>query len=384
MKPKQMMLFAVAISCGLVAMIGAQQILSGNKAPEQEMVEILVAKMDIDPGIPLDKFNVSMRKWPKETVPDGAITSEEQWAEHALKIHVSPNMPVLVPYLGAKGAMGITSMIPEGMTLVTLPVDSAMLHSGLLRPGSFVSISCTIDREQPNNRPKTTQVKTVLKRVKVIAVGDKMAGTDVATKEPNPGKVENVSFVTFPQQAKLLLLAKAVSNSRIHLTILPESDKSTDDLQDLDDDALAKRCSELYGDKSLELKEPEQKALTETRDNEPRGKSGFSEYLKQQAVVSEVTDLGKAPTRATWKIQIYRRDTPEIHEVELPPEPEAAEPVKEPVIGEDWASPILKFFTRKPSVRQSVEETQSTRSDDSPAELPVEKSAAKSAETIRQ
>ena len=131
MKPKQMMLFAVAIGCGLVAMLGAQQILSGNKPVEQEMVKILVARMDIDPGVPLDKSNVGFTEWPKEKIPEGAITKEEEFAEHALKIRVSPNMPVLIPYLGPKGVVGVGSMIPAGMNLVTLPVDLTQTHSGL-------------------------------------------------------------------------------------------------------------------------------------------------------------------------------------------------------------------------------------------------------------
>ena len=70
MKSKQLMLFAVAICCGLVAMIGAQQILSGNKPVEQEMVRILVAKADIGPGVPLNESNVGFKNWPKDNVLD--------------------------------------------------------------------------------------------------------------------------------------------------------------------------------------------------------------------------------------------------------------------------------------------------------------------------
>ena len=104
MKPKQMMLFAVAIGCGLVAMLGAQQILSGNKSDEPEKVKILVAKTDIDPGIPLDKMNVGFKEWPKDSIPEGAITKEEEFADHALRHRVSASFPILLAELGPKGA----------------------------------------------------------------------------------------------------------------------------------------------------------------------------------------------------------------------------------------------------------------------------------------
>lgn len=378
MKPKQMMLFAVAIGCGLVAMIGAQQILSGNKPTEQEFAEILVATKDIDPGVPLDKMNVGLRKWPKEQIPEGAINSEEVWHDHSLKIHLAPNMPVLVPYLSAKGAVGVTSLIPEGMTMVTLPVDSAMLASGLLRPGSYVQISCTIDKSQKNTSGTLTQVKTVLKRVKVIAVGDKVAGTE-ATKDPNSGKgekVENVSFITFHNQAKLLYLAKAVSMNRIHFTILPENDKSTEDTRDLDESDLNRRSNELLGKDHVEVADITPKTIQSTeKGDKPKG-SSFSDYLKQPPVQPEVADLGKQPTRATWQIKVYKGNKPaEIQEVDLP-QNAVAQPPKDSASLDEWASPFLKFFSAKKSPKPSVQETESTTTDAEKPELPpVEKSA---------
>ncbi len=377
MKPKQMMLFAVAIGCGLVAMIGAQQILSGNRPPEQEMVKILVAKLDIDPGIPLDDSNVGFREWPKENAPEGCITRKEEFAEHALKIRVSPNMPVLLPYLGPKGQVGISSMIPKGMTLVTLPVDSTQTHSGLLRAGSYVTVSCVVDRPGREGRVASS-IKTVLKRVKVIAVGDKIAGTDVATKEANAVKVENISFVTYPRQAMLLNLAKVVSNGRMQFAMLGEEDKSVDDTQDLDEASLAKRTNELFGDKGSELLEnPLNIAKPEPVSKVRPTGSSFSEYLKQQPVAPQVAELGKNPSRPTWRVEIYSGSKKEVHEHELPEEPVAA-PTKSPDVSEQWTAPLMKFFSRKRSSKQEIQETQSTPADDMRTDRPSEKSAARS------
>ena len=385
MKPKQMTLFAVAVSCGLVAMIGAQQVLSGNRAPEQEMVNILVAKGDIDPGVPLDKSNVGFKEWPKDNVPDGAITKEEEYTDHALKIRLSTNMPVLMPYLGPKGQVGITSLIPMGMTMVSLAVDSTMTHSGLLRAGSYVNVTCAITRQaRDNSNRETTSIKTVLKRVKVIAVGDKIAGSETS-KDPNGAKIENISFVVFPRQANLFYLAKEISKGRMQLALLGEADKSTEDTQDLDQAALDSARNDLLGEKANDMVEGQFKntsvALPKEPDApaKPRIQGGsFSEYLKQQPVAPEVVDLGKRPSKSMWIIEIWNGDKKDIHELEIDEEP-AEIPVSAPPIGKQLTPPLMRFFTRKkaePDIEESLNETPETRK--------VEKSAARIKKAVRQ
>lgn len=389
MKPKQMMLFAVAVSCGLVAMIGAQQVLSGNKPAEQEMVKILVAKGDIDPGVPLDKMNVGFKEWPKDNVPEGAITKEEEFVDHALKIRLSTNMPVLLPYLGPKGQVGISSLIPKGMRMVTMPVDSTMTHSGLLRAGSYVTVTCAVSRPPRDNLSReTTSIKTVLKRVKVMAVGDKIAGSEVATKDPNAAKVENVSFVVFPRQANLLNLAKEISKGRMQLALLGEEDKSTDDAQDMDEDALAAARNDLLGEKANELLENQHKSTINVPSESdaparPKAQGGrFSEYLRQQPVAPEVADLGKRPSKSTWRIEIWNGDKKDIHEIELDDEP-IETPVSAPPMGKQLTPPLMRFFTRKKG-DPPIEETQNETSEEMSAKAYSEKSAARLPKSVRQ
>ena len=54
MKMKSLVLLAMAIGCGLVAMLGVQQVLSGDKRPQVETGKVLVAATSIMPGRPLD------------------------------------------------------------------------------------------------------------------------------------------------------------------------------------------------------------------------------------------------------------------------------------------------------------------------------------------
>ena len=385
MKPKQMMLFAVAIGCGLVAMLGAQQILSGSKTEEQEKIKILVAKTDIDPGIPLDKTNVGFKEWPKDAVPEGAIIKEEEFAEHALRHRVSAGFPILIPELGPKGAFGVNSMIPKGMQVVSLPVDATMTHSGLLRAGSFVDITCAIDRQGQAGAPTKTIVRTVLKRVRVFAVGDKVSGSDGVAKDGTSAEVKVISFVVFQNQAKLLNHARVVSNNRLYTAMLGEAGQIAADARDFDEDSYAAAANELSGDKAPDLlNNVPNSAKADTLAKQRPSASSFSEYVKQQPVVAEVADLGKGPTRATWKIEIYSGDTKKIHELELPEQAPAVRP-RSPTLGGQWTAPLMQFFsTRKRSRKPTVEETQTTPSEDVRPDSSNDKSAEIPAETVRQ
>ena len=53
MKTKSMVLLAMALGCGLVAMLGVQQILSGEQKVK-DTVPVLVAKQEIGAGTKLE------------------------------------------------------------------------------------------------------------------------------------------------------------------------------------------------------------------------------------------------------------------------------------------------------------------------------------------
>jgi pilus assembly protein CpaB len=77
MKFKSVVLLAVAIDCGLVAMLGVQQVMSGDKAAEKKMIKVLIAIEEISPGVPLDETNVAFKELPEDMVPSGAVTKQE-------------------------------------------------------------------------------------------------------------------------------------------------------------------------------------------------------------------------------------------------------------------------------------------------------------------
>ncbi len=390
MKSKQMMLFAVAIGCGLVAMVGAQQILSGNKPEVREQVKILTSRVDIEPGVKLDKTNVAFKDWPVDALPEGAITKEEEYADHALRHRVTANSPILTRELGAKGSYGVNSMIPKGMQVVPLSVDAVLTHGGLLQAGSFVEITCSITRQSQPGQPPKQIIRNVLKRVQVFAVGNNTSAGDGGPKDGNSSEVKVISFVVFPNQAKLLNYAKVVSEGKVYIAMLGETGDSKEEIRDFDEESYAAAANDLLGDKAPDpfsnANAPATNANPALQQDQRATGSSFAEYVKKQPGMADVAELGKKPTQPTWKIEIWTGKEKKVHEFALPVRElsETNEP-ELPTLGTQWTAPIMQFFnTRRKSKKAVVEETRSEPVEKAIPDLPNDKSAESPADTVRK
>lgn len=342
MKSKSLVLLAVAAGCGLVAMLGVQQMLSGGK-PVEAKSKILVAKVDIDPGVPLEKTNVGFKEWPKDAIPEGAITKEEEFAERALKHRAVPGQPILRSALGKKGEFGHEIQIPEGMRLVSIPVNATMTHSGLLKPGSFVDVSATIEYPQKGGG-KRVEVKTVLQCIQVFAVDDKVVGSE-ATADPanGPNKgVKNITFVVYPLQGQLLQLADKKSNHALVLAQRSKADKNAANTGDLTEQSMTALSQKLFGT----VEDEESKPASVTTDTS-KPKASFSSFVKRQAAPG-ITSVGDQALRRTWKIEVFQGDKKEIQEIDWPEESAAKGASPSGNSSNGWADPVMKFFSGRP------------------------------------
>lgn len=350
MKNKSLMLLLVAAGCGLVAMIGVQQMLSNGKPANK--VRILVARMEIDSGIPLDKTNVGFKEWPVDAIPEGAIRTEEEFSDRALKHRIGPGQPILITELGNKGEFGLQIQIPADMRVVTYPVTPTMTHSGLLRPGNFVDVSAVIEYPVKGGG-KRTEVKPVLQCIQVFAVDRRIVGSE-ETKDAKPVDGKNVSFLLYPLQAQLMQLAYKLSNGQLQLELRSGSDKSVVNSRDLNDQSLSTLSNSLMGRSD----EKTETATTEQKDG-PKPKSAFKSYLSPETNRA-VTTVGEQAVRRTWKIEIFQGDQREIQEIDWPEETTTKRTSVSSESGQSWTNPLMKFFSRRKQVERTEEvETQS-------------------------
>jgi pilus assembly protein CpaB len=358
MKNKSLMLLMVAAGCGLVAMIGVQQLMSGGKPTNK--TRILVARMEIESGIRLDQTNVGFKDWPSDAVPEGAILKEEDFSDRALKHRIGPGQPILASELGNKGEYGLEIKIPVNMRVVSVPVTATMTHSGLLRPGNYVDVSAVIETPIKGGGKKT-EVKPVLQCIQVFAVGSNVVGSE-ASKDPKATEVKNVSFLVYPLQGQILHLANKQSNNNLQFALRSGSDKDLANTRDLTDESLTMLSRSLAG--YQEEKEQKQTPTAIAAAPAAKPKSAFQSYLAPETS-SAVTAVGDQAVRRTWKIEIFQGDQREIQEIDWP---EEARPTSGG--GSAWANPLMKFFDRRSKSEKAPVKAQSTeliRRDETPA-----------------
>src|SRR5262245_47967794 len=80
MRPKSLLLLALALGCGLVASIGISQVMdrNSNSPAAIETEPVYVALHNINLGDPIDSKMIALQEWPKGKVPRGAITKLEE------------------------------------------------------------------------------------------------------------------------------------------------------------------------------------------------------------------------------------------------------------------------------------------------------------------
>lgn len=286
MKFKTVILLAVAVGCGLVAMLGVQQVLSGDRpdtAPK-DVARVLVATADIAPGVRLTEENCALRDWPRDAVPPGAVTTPEEYERRALLVRAVPGEIIMLAKLGEENAFGAASAIPPGMRVVTVPVDMSQNISGLLLPGDRVDILATYRTKRAGDGGYTTSTKTVLENVQVFATDNRR---DVAASGSEPSEIsaKNVSFLVSPDEANQLKLAESMG--KLHMALRPKGDDSVVQAREARDEAYEK---------------PEQQPKPEP------------------PVVAAVPQAPQPVEKPKWVVEVYAGEKKTIHEFELPDE----------------------------------------------------------------
>ena len=323
MKLKSLLLLAVAMSCGLVAMLGVQQVLTGDDSSAEEGVKVLVATTDIAPGSALDESNVTFKEWPKDAIPTGAVTKKEEYANRAVTVRAVAGEIILKAKLGKEGEIGITSAIPTGMRLVAIQVDETMTHSGMLLPGNRVDVMVTYRALQPGIG-NIKRIETVLENVEVFSIDNVTDGTGAESI-----KAKNISLQVTPEEANSVKLAESIG--KLHLMLRPKGDtvkvRNTPFLS-------------FAGGLNNASAEPTGEDEAGTNGSE----SKVEEFLDKQGDQKQGGTV--EPAKPTWMITIHKGEEIIKTEVELPNELAAAViPAPAGAATKPWINHLKAFFT---------------------------------------
>ena len=235
MKSRSLLLLVVAAACGLVAMLGVMQVLN-NRPQGPETVDLLVAAVDIAPGMPLTADNVTFQPTPLNIAPAGALTSLEQISGKAMLGKTMAGEIILEAKLGGPEAITASHQIPKGLRVHTISVDATKSHSGLIRPTDRVDVLCAYKVQTPNSRPET-HVKTVLEYIEVFAVDATRAGREgEGANDKGDKTVKNVSVLVTPEQLQLLTAAEELGE--LGLSLRNRGDQEKTDVAELTDSSF--------------------------------------------------------------------------------------------------------------------------------------------------
>lgn len=210
MRPKSLLLLALALGCGLVASIGISQVMDRNGHPQAkiETVPIYVAIHNINLGDPIDAKMLSLQEWPKDKVPKGAVSTLEELQGRRPRAAIIEGEPILEGKLLDKGQIAdpIRS-ITKGMRLYTIKVDAEKSAAGLLGPGDRVDVQL-FARKDERSGVKTAKSKVILQNVRVFAVDQLVQRAAEGGEERSVAKT--ISLLLKPEQASKLALAAQI------------------------------------------------------------------------------------------------------------------------------------------------------------------------------
>lgn len=260
MRPKSLVLLALALGCGLVASIGISQVLDSNnrKTVAIETTPIYVALQNINLGDPIDESMVSLQEWPKSKVPVGAIAKWEDLEERRPRAIIFQGEPLLDSKLLAKGERhDPISGIPEGMRLATVSVDARKSAAGLLSPGDRVDVQIFVHRNERENIPHPF-TKIILQNIRVYAV-DQAVQRDADGTEAR-AVAKTVSLVVTPEQANRI--TTAVNLGEISLIPRhPDDDEIVEDWESDSSDIFARSDANSREKERLAKQQEEQEGL---------------------------------------------------------------------------------------------------------------------------
>jgi pilus assembly protein CpaB len=211
MKPKTMILMAVAVICGLGASYMTSRLLAERKeeSPQEvEKVKVLVAKKSVPQGTyfkePSDWF--IEKEFTLGEEPKKAVRNFDELKDKVLSKPLSAEQWVLADDLLRKED-SFNYSIPKGMRALTIRVSVDTVVGGFVQPNSRVDVINTVGGD------KDGYSQTILQNMLVLAI-------DTINKR-DPEKVaivsSNVTLAVTPEEASTLSLAARMGELRLSL-----------------------------------------------------------------------------------------------------------------------------------------------------------------------
>jgi pilus assembly protein CpaB len=291
MRAKSLVLFVIAVGCGLAASIGVSQYMenAGGSAAQVESAKILVAMVDINIGEKLDARTVKLEEWPKDRVPEGAVYELTEVEGQFPRTRMYAGEPILQAKLMGANNSNATQTIPKGFRVVSIKASVENAGGGLIQPGDRVDVLVLLRKsaEVPE-----TGARTILRDVNVFSVD---GATERSVDEDGRARtLSTVSLLLKPRQAESAMLASELG--RMFLTLR----RPDDDVEDTNEDG--ETVKSLLGQEGETANDRMIGENGQFSDWLSRATAGQSQVTEQVEQIEEVTD--PVDTAPKWKMVI--------------------------------------------------------------------------------
>jgi pilus assembly protein CpaB len=326
MRPKSLALLLLALGCGLVASIGAMQVISRRNAESTvatgDTQPIYVALTDVGLGDLLTAQVLKLEDWPKGKIPAGAIARIEDVEGRRARTKLYAGEPILEHRLLGKGAseQGATALIPKGYRVVPVKVDLVSGGSSLIVPGDRVDVMVHLVKD-PGRDIQETVTRTILQDIKVFAV-DNIVDLE---KEKDPSKsisAKTICLLVTPEQAGKVMLASQLGTVNLVMRS-PEDDQQGPNVQ--------VRPSELFG--AVVKSERRKETLLAPSDPSLNEKAnGVLDFLNSMRgaktpPVAAVPATAAPASPQTWTMRVLKPGSVDQVEFEAQPAVAGSDPI---------------------------------------------------------
>lgn len=182
-----------------------------------EYVNVYVATKTLPPKHKITDADLKQVKVTREYLNSNAVLNKADIVGKRLKDSIIEGEQILRDRLVDENKMALAYSIPEGKRAVSINVNDQIAVSHLLRPGDFVDVIASFEKEEDEDGLNKTVypriTKTIIQNAEVLALGQDQRIAEDKLKEPP----KTITLAVDPQETEKLVFASEYAVLRLAL-----------------------------------------------------------------------------------------------------------------------------------------------------------------------
>jgi len=218
MNARMMIVGALAVACGLSAMVLVRAMRRPPDGPAVETTSVVFVAADVKPGETVQAAMLEVREIPKAEVPEDAILKTADAIDRAAMTQLDKGDLLRERKLAERGAgRGMAALIRSGMRAFTIQTPSfSSSMAGFLLPGNKVDVLLTVSSQGGvDDETGGASTTTLLQNVEILAVHTTVNAP--TANKIDPDQARSITLLVSPDDVALLDLGQ--NKGTLHLSL---------------------------------------------------------------------------------------------------------------------------------------------------------------------